>query len=161
MLGKRSLEKRCPCDGGTDGSNPSPSREESAANLTSSREITKAGTRFIRFTFSAIFRGCAPRKVRFAGDSPLEEAGFEPLVSRKRRHSSPQSCSGGGAEGTCRSIGGAPDFCRLRCERRLGGGDGAFHWGDHRSRRNARPARSTASSAGSDCSRRTVIQHPA
>src|SRR6476659_8750949 len=51
--------------------------------------------------------------------SPLEEAGFEPLVPRQRRQSSPQSCSGRGTEGTCRSIGGAPDFCRLRCERRL------------------------------------------
>ena len=59
-------------------------------------------------------------EVRFASDSPLEEAGFEPLVPRQRRQSSPQSCSGRGAEGTCRSIGGAPDFCRLRCERRLG-----------------------------------------
>ena len=34
MLGKRSLEKRCPSDGGTEGSNPSSG--ESDANLTSS-----------------------------------------------------------------------------------------------------------------------------
>ena len=46
-------------------------------------------------------------------------------------------------------------FLPVTLRKAVGGGDGAFHWGDYRSRRNARPARSTASSAG----RRSLAPH--